>query len=178
MSQQRKKKEKEEDFLKDQCGDDSELYAFLCHTLYVDPAAAISRSDLTVLIEEAEKNITDEDYGHALRSYQRAVNKAIFAATQNPGERSRYIKVIQKLAPRIIEVIEKVKEKAEDEGLVERARYLGEEIKNYEFLTERIGDVIKISSLYYNERLEKLRETEGQAAIEAEQKERRKDAEG
>ena len=178
------KEEKEEDLLKEQCGNDTELYAFLCHTLYADPIAAMSKSDLAVLIEEAEKSIEDENYRDALRKYQSAVNKAVFEATQNPGEKGRYIKVIRNLAPKTAKVIEKVKEKAEKEGLAERAHYLEKEIKNYGFLSERIDDVIKVASLYYNERLEKVRETESlretkrQTGIEAEKKERRKRGEG
>jgi hypothetical protein len=168
------KEKKEEDLLKEQCGDDTELYAFLCHTLYVDPTSAISKSDLAVLIDEAEENVRDENYGDALRNYQRAVNKAIFQATQKPGEKSKYVKIVRELAPKTAEVIEKVKEKAEREGLDERARYLEKEIKNYGFLTERIQDVIKIASLYYQERLDKMRANEEQAAIEKEQKETRK----
>lgn len=178
------KEEKKEDLLKEQCGNDTELYAFLCHTLYVDPIAAMSKSDLAILIKEAEKSVEDEKYRDALRKYQSAVNKAVFEATQNPGEKGRYIKVIRNLGPKTAKVIEKVKEKAEKEGLAERAHYLEEEIKNYGFLSERIDDVIKVASLYYNERLEKVRETESlsettrQAGIDAEKKERRKRGEG
>ena len=150
------KEEKEEDLLKEQCGDDAELYAFLCHTLYLDPIAAIPKRDLAILIEEAERSVTDENYGDAFRKYQRVVFKAIFEATQNPGEKDRYVKVIQDLASKTTKVTEKVKEKAEKEGLTARARQLEEEIKNYEFLSERIEDVIKVASLHYNERLEEL----------------------
>jgi hypothetical protein len=150
------KEEKEKDLLKELCGNDTKLYAFLCHTLYVDPIAAISKRDLAILIEEAEKSFKDENYGDAFRKYQPVMYKAIFETTQNPGEKDRYIKVIQDLASKTAKVTEKVKEKAEKEGLVARARYLEEEIKNYEFLSERIEDVIKTASLFYNERLEEL----------------------
>jgi hypothetical protein len=160
--------EKEKDLLKELCGNDTELYAFLCHTLYVDPIAAISKKDLAILIEEAEKSFKDENHGDAFRKYQPAVYKAIFEATQNPGEKGRYIKVILDLASKTAKVTEKVKEKAEREGLVARARYLGEEIKNYEFLSERIEDVIKTASLYYNERLEELGAKERREAREEE----------
>jgi hypothetical protein len=169
------KEEKEEDLLKEQCGDDAEFYAFLCHTLYLDPATAISKKDLAVLIEEAEESIKDENYLDALRKCQRAMSKAIFEATQNPGEKGRYIKVIQNLAPKTAKVIEKVKEKAEMEGLAERARYLEKEIRDYGFLSKRIEDVIRIASLYYSDRLEKLGEMEKQAA-ERENSERRETA--
>jgi colicin import membrane protein len=53
-------------------------------------------------------------------------------------------------------VTEKVKEKVEKEGLAARARSLEGLIQNYEFLSERIEDVIKIASLFYNERLDEL----------------------
>jgi len=158
------KEEKKEDLLKEQCGEDAEFYAFLCHVLYVDPTTAISKKDLVTLIDEAEESVKDENYGDALRKYQQAVSKAIFEAAQKPGEKGRCIKVIQDLVPRTVEVIEKVKEKAEKDGLAERAGYLEKEIGNYEFLSKRIEDVIRVASLYYNERLEELRETEERAA--------------
>ncbi len=158
------KEEKKEGVLKEQCGEDADFYAFLCHTLYVDPTTAISKKDLVTLIDEAEESVKDENYGDALRKYQQAVSKAIFEATQKPGEKGRCIKVIQDLVPRTVEVIEKVKEKAEKDGLAERAGYLGKEIGNCEFLSKRIEDVIRVASLYYDERLKELRETEEQAA--------------
>jgi hypothetical protein len=151
-----KKEEKEEDLLKELCGNETKLYDLLSRTLYADPIAAISKRDLAILIEEAETSIKDENYEDALRKYQLAVDKAIFEATQNPGEKSRYIKVIQDLASKTAKVTEKVKEKAEKEGLAARARSLEGQIQNYEFLSERIEDVIKIASLFYNERLEEL----------------------
>jgi len=158
------KEEKKEDLLKEQCGEDADFYAFLCHTLYVDPTTAISKKDLVTLIDEAEESVKNENYGDALRKYQQAANKAIFEATQKPGEKGRCIKVIQDLVPRTVEVIEKVKEKAEKDGLAERAGYLEKEIGNYEFLSKRIEDVIRVASLYYDERLKELRATEEQAA--------------
>jgi len=164
------KEKKEEDLLKEQCGDDAELYALLCHTVYEDPIAAISKRNLAVLIEEAEESNKDENYRDARRKYQQAMDKAIFEATQNLGEKGRYIKVIQDLASRVAKVTEKVKERAEMEGLAERARYLEKEVKNCEFLSKRIEDVIKVASLYYNDRLEKLGEVERQAASEREKK--------
>ena len=148
--------EKEEDLLKELCGNDAKLYDLLSRTLYTDPIAAISKKDLAILIEETEKSIKDEDYEDALRRYQLVVYKAIFEATQNPGEKGRYIKVIQDLASKAAKVTEKVKEKAEKEGLAARALSLEGRIQNYEFLSERIEDVIKIASLFYNERLEVL----------------------
>jgi len=165
------KEEKEENLLKEQCGDDAELYAFLCHTLYLDPTQAISKTDLEILIEEADESAKNENYENAFRKYQRAVSKAIFEVTQNPSGKSGYIKVIQNLAPKTAKMIEKVKEKAESEGLAERAQQLEKEITNYEFLSRRLEDVTRIASLYYNERL-KLGEMDRQAAVEQEEYER------
>ena len=51
----------------------------------------------------------------------RAMDKAIFEVTQNPGERSRYRRVIQDLASKTVKVTEKVKEIAEREGPVDYA---------------------------------------------------------
>ncbi len=167
------KEEKKEDWLKDQCGDDTEFYAFLCHTLYVDPTTAISKKDLATLIEEAEESVKDENYGHALRKYQQAMSKAIFEATQKSAEKGKYIKIIQDLVPETVEVIEKVKDKAETDGLAERASYLEKEVGNYEFLNKRIEDVIGVASLYYRRRLEELGEMEKQAAAKRENYERR-----
>lgn len=80
------------------------------------------------------------------------MDKALFEATKNLGERARYIKVIQDLTSWAAKVVEKIKEKGEKEGFVSSS--LEGRIKNYEFMNERIEDVIKIASLYYNEKLE------------------------
>ena len=91
-----KKEEKEEDLLKDLCGDDAKLYDFLARTLYLNPIAAISPKDLEILIEEAETSFKDVNY-NAILKYRAVLDKAIFEATQNPEKRGRYIKVIQDL---------------------------------------------------------------------------------
>jgi hypothetical protein len=149
-----KKEEREGNLLKELCGDDAKLYDLLSPSMYIDPIAAISKTDLKILVEEAEKSIKEEDYEKARQKYRTALDKAIFEATQNPGERSRYIKVIQDLASKTAKVIEKVKEKGEKEGLPSTS--LEGRIKYYEFMSERVEDVIKIASLFYNERLEEL----------------------
>jgi hypothetical protein len=146
--------------LKELCGDDAKLYDLLSRSLYFDPIAALPNADLESLIEEAEKGVKDEDYREARRKYMRAMDKAIFEATQDPGERSRYIRVIQDLASKTVKVTEKVKEIVENEGPSDyassaRSRFEGS-IRKCEFLSERIEDVIKIASLFYNERLEVL----------------------
>ena len=103
-----KKEEKEESLLKELCGDDANLYDFLSYCLYLNPLAAISEKDLDILIEEAEKS----------GNFRPAMDKAIFEATQNAGERERYIKVIQNLSSKTIHATEQEKEKVEKEGPV------------------------------------------------------------
>jgi hypothetical protein len=146
-----KKEEREESLLKELCGDDVKLYDFLSRRLYFDPISAISNADLESLIEDAEKSIEDENYHKVMQKYRTALDKALFEATQNLGERARYIKVIQDLASRAAKVREKVEEK---EGFTSSS--LEGIIKYNEFMSERIEDVIKIASLFYNERLEVL----------------------
>ncbi len=155
-----KKEEKEEDLLKELCGNDAKMYDLLSQTLRLDPKAAISKTDLNILIEEAEKNVRDEDYQKAMQKYRTALDKAIFEASQ--GEMGRYIKVIQDLASKTAKVTEKEKEKREKEGYASSS--LEERIKRYEFMCQRTEDAIKIASLYYNEKLEKLEAIEGREA--------------
>jgi hypothetical protein len=174
------KEEKEETLLKKLCGDDAKLYDLLARTLYFDPVGAIPKTSLESLIEEAEKSIKDENHEEAMPQYMNAMDKAIFEATQNPGERARYIKVAQDLASKTAKVIEKVKEKREREGLV--SSHLEEGIRRYEFMSERIEDVIKIASLFYNETLEEQGAKESRKArtserAEAERKEVKKEEE-
>ncbi len=149
-----KKEEKEEDLLKKLCGNDTKLYDLLSQSLYLDPKAAISKTDLKILVEEAEKSVGDEDYREAMAKYRTALDKAIFEATQNPGEMGTYIKVSQDLASKTAKTIEKAKEKGEKEGFASPS--LEGRIKYYESMSERIEDVIRIASLYYNEILEEL----------------------
>jgi hypothetical protein len=163
-----KEEEKEESLLKELCGDDAKLYDFLSKYLYLNPLAAISKKDLDILTEEAEKS----------GNFRPAVDKAIFEAAQNAGERERYIKVIQNLALKTIHATEQEKEKVEKEGLTDRAASLGRRIENEEFMSERAKDVINVASKFYNEKLVELgenvrRETRGKERREAERKERR-----
>jgi hypothetical protein len=149
------KEKKEKDWLRELCGDDAKLYDFLSSKLYLDPLAAISKEGLETLIEEAEReSINDENYQKAMSRYRLVVDKAIFEATQHQEERGRYIKLIQDLMVKTSQATEKVKEKAEKEGLNDRAASLGRRIEDDKFMSERIEDVIKVASLYYNERLE------------------------
>ena len=112
------------------------------------PLAAISKKDLDILTEEAEKS----------GNFRPAVDKAIFEAAQNPGERERYIKVIQNLASKTLHATEQEKEKVEKEGLTDQAASLGRRIENQKFMSERAEDIINVASKFYNEKLVELGE--------------------
>jgi hypothetical protein len=143
-----KKEEKGENLLKELCGDDAKLYDFLSNYMLINPLTGISNKDLNILTEEAEKS----------GNFGQAVDKAIFEAAQNPGERERYIKVIQKLASKTIHATEQEKEKVEKEGLTDRAAFLARRIENQKFMSERAEDIINAASKYYNEKLVELGE--------------------
>jgi hypothetical protein len=165
-----KKEEKEESLLTELCGDDAKLYDFLSNFLYLNPLAAISKKDLDILIEEAEKS----------GNFGPAVDKAIFEAAQNPGERERYIKVIQNLASKTIHATEQEKEKVEKEGLTDLAASLGRRIEYQKFMSERAEDIINVASKFYNEKLMELgenvrREARGEERRGAEREESRKE---
>jgi len=149
-----KKEEKEEDLLKALCGDNAKLYDFLCHTLLLNPLEGISEKGLDILTEEAEKS----------GNYRPAVDKAIFEGAQNPGERERYIKVIQNLALKTIHATEQEKEKVEKEGLTDRAASLGRIIEDQKFMSERAEDILNVASKFYNEKLMELGEDERRKA--------------
>jgi hypothetical protein len=163
-----KKEEKEENLLKELCGNDAKLYNFLSNYLYLNPLAAISKKDLDILTEEAEKS----------GNFRPAVDKAIFEVAQNPGERERYIKVIQNLATKIKNATEQEKEKVEKEGLTDQVASLGRRIKNEKFMSERAEEIINVASKFYNEILVELgekvrREARGEERRKAEREERR-----
>jgi hypothetical protein len=145
-----KEEVKEESLLKELCGDDAKLHDFLSNYLCLDPLAAISRKGLDILTEEGGKS----------GDFRPAVDKAIFEGAQNPGERERYIKIIQTLALKTIHATEQEIEKAEKEGLVDRAATLGRRIEQQKFMSERAEDIINIASKFYNERLVELGENE------------------
>lgn len=135
--------ERQESLLEELCEADKPLYAVLSSYLYHTPLAAISKKDLDVLIEEAEKS----------GDFRQAIDKAIFEGSQNPGERERYIEVIRNLASRAMHVAEQAKDEREKEGLAERAASLGRRIEDYRFMSERTGDILIVASEYYTERL-------------------------
>jgi hypothetical protein len=163
-----KKEEREESLLKELCGDDAKLYDFLGYYMYERPLEAISKEDLDVLIGEAEKS---GDFGQAM-------DKAIFEAAQTPGERERYIKVIQNLASKAMPAMQQKKEKAEKEGLTDWGAALGSSIERQRFLTERTEDIINVASKFYKEKLVEReenvrREARKEETREAERKEQR-----
>jgi len=165
-----KKEEKEESLLKELCGDDAQLYHCLSSYMYMDPLAAISKKDLAILTEEGEKS----------GNFGPAMDKAIFEAAQNPGERERYIKVIQNLALKTIHATEQEKEKVEKEGLTDYVASLGRRIENQKFMSERTEDIINVTSKFYNEKLVELgenvrREARGEERRKAEWDETRKE---
>jgi hypothetical protein len=160
-----KKEEKEESLLKELCGDDAKLYDFLSSYLYEYPLAAISKKDIDILTEEAEK----------IGNFRPAVDKAIFEAAQNLGEMERYIKVIQNLASKTIHATEQEKEKAEKEGLTDWATSLGRRIENQKFMSERTEDIINVASKFYDEKLVELGENVRREAREEKRKEAKRE---
>ena len=144
----KKEEETQDTLLKDLCGADATLYAFLSHCLYETPLAAISTKDLDILTEEAEES----------GNFGPAVDKAIFEGAQNPGERERYIKVIQNLASKTIHATEQEREKREKEGLADRAASLGRRIEHQKFMSERAEDILNVASKFYSEKLLELGE--------------------
>ena len=145
---EKKKEEKEESLLKELCRGDAKLYDFLSNYLYFNPLAAISKEDLDILTEEAEKS----------GNFRPAVDRAIFEAAQNPRERERYIKVIQNLASKTIHATQQEEEKLDKEGLTDRAASLGRRIENQKFMSGRAEDIINVASKFYNEKLVELGE--------------------
>jgi hypothetical protein len=162
---QEKKQEKEESLLKELCGYDASLYNVLSNYMYEKPLAAISKKDLDILTEEAEKS----------GNFRPAVDKAIFEAAQNPGQRERYIKVIQNLASMTIHATEQEREKVEKEGLTDQSASLGRRIENQKFISERAEDVIKVASKFYNEKLVELGENVRREARAEERKEAKRE---
>ena len=160
-----KKEEKDESLLKELCGDDAILYDVLSNYMYEKPLAAISKKDLDILTEEAEKS----------GNFRTAVDKAIFEAAQNPGERERYIKVIQNLASKTIHATEQEKEKVEKEGLTDQAASLGRRIEDQKFVSERAEDIINVASKFYNEKLVELGENVRRDARAEERKEAKRE---
>jgi hypothetical protein len=155
------KEEKEEGLLEELCRGDAELCDFLSNYLYFDPLAAISKRDLGILIEEAEKS----------GDFRPAVDKAIFEAAQNPEEKESYIKIIQNLASKTLHAMEQEQEKAEKEGLTDRAARLERRIAKQKFMGERTEDIIDVASKFYSEKLVELGENVRREAREEKRQE-------
>ena len=153
-----KKEEKKENSLKEFCGDDAELYDCLRNYLYENPLAAISKKDLDILTVEAEKS----------GKFRPAVDKAIFEAVQNPGERERYVKVVQSLASKTLLAMGQEKQKAEKEGSVDRAASLEKRIEYQELMINRTEDILNVASQFYNEKLVEQGEIERRGTREKE----------
>ena len=60
------KEKKEENWLRQLCGDDAKLYDVLASSLPLDPIAALPKENLEILIEQAEKSVKDENYEEAV----------------------------------------------------------------------------------------------------------------
>ncbi len=138
-----KEAKKEVGLLKELCGDDVKLYDCLSNFLYENPSTVMSEKDIDTLAAEAEKS---GQFGIAL-------DKAIFKASQNLGERERYIKSIQSLALKSLHATERDKERAEKEGLTEMAAAAKRRIEHQKLLSERTEAIINIASRFYNEKL-------------------------
>ena len=146
----RKEEKQEVNLLKELCGDDANLYDFLSDYLFLNPLAAVSQSSLETLTEEGRKN----------GDFRPAVDKAIFEGSQKPGEREKYIKVIQNLASKTVQATEQEKAKAEKEGLNDRAAFLGKRIEKQKFMSKRTEDILSVAAKFYGERLAELGESE------------------
>jgi hypothetical protein len=168
------KEKKEENWLRQLCGDDVKLYDVLSSTLYLDPIAGMPRKDLETLIEAAEKSFKDEDYDTAVRLYRSVTDKAIFEATQHQEEKDRYIKLIQDILSKTVQATEKLKEKVRKDGLTDRVAALEKGIEYNKFLSERIDRVLEVASHYYGERLTMLGVKEREEGRLEERSERRR----
>jgi hypothetical protein len=155
------KKEREQSLLQRLCEADDQLYGFLSRYLYEDPLAAIPEKALDTLINQANKS---EDY-------RSAMDKAIFEASQSPGEKERYINLIQDLASKAMKQIDKEKQEMEQEGHEELANCLGKIIDNYQLISNRTEDIIEIASKFYKERLLEVEEEARLGEIERGRKE-------
>jgi hypothetical protein len=139
--------------LEELCGSDTELYNVLKYLLFINPIAGISKKDLDVLLEETKKNVKELSYEMVVLEYRKVVDKAIFEASQNLEDRSRYIIIIKDLLSKILNVTEKEKEKLEKSGLTDMVTRLGNRINYWRIVSKRIEDIVTIATSYYNERL-------------------------
>ena len=161
-----KKEETQGSLLKELCGADAELYALLSFYLYANPLAALSNKSLEVLTQEAE----------ATGNFRPALDKAIFEGAQNPGDRERYISIIQDLSSKTIGATEKAKEEREKEGSDERVASLGRKIDDQKFISSRVGDILDVAAKFYSEKLlEQEESVQRDARDEARRKEEKEE---
>lgn len=181
IKSEEKRGKKEVSLLEELCGDDSQLYDVLKFLLYIDPIAAITRTDLEILIKDTEQRVKKLSFVMKVLEYRKVVDKALFEASQNPEERSKYVKVIKDLVSKIIGATEKEKENAEGNGLTDKTVSLKKKIYYWRFISERIEDILDVSSHYYNEQLvllgEKGRREERSAARRGMEREEREESE-
>ena len=86
------------------------------------------------------------------------MDKAIFEATKNPGEREKYIRIIQDLALKTIHATEQRKEEAVKGDLTDQIASLERKIEDQKFLSERTEDILNTASVFYSEKLLELGE--------------------
>jgi len=156
----KKKEEPPISLLKELCGADADLYAVLSRHLYETPLAAIPERELEVLTKEGEES----------GNFGPAMDKAIFEGSQKPGERERYIEVIQNLASKTVHAAEQEKEARAKEGLTDSAASLGSKIEHQRLLRERAGDILDVASKFYNEKLLEREEDVNRRAREQQRK--------
>ena len=135
--------ERGQTLLEEMCGADKPLYAVLSWYLYRNPLEAVSKKDLDILIEEAEKS----------GRFRPAIDKAIFEGTQNLEEREKHVEVLRNLTARAVRAAELALDSEKERGLDARASSLASSIEDYRFMSERAADVMAVASEYYKERL-------------------------
>ena len=126
--------------LKELCGDDAKLYDCLSNFLYENPSMVMSEGDIETLVQEAEKS----------GKFGLALDKAIFKASQDPGEKEKYIKIIQTLASKSLHATEQEKARLEKEGLADMLTSAQRRLEHQKLLSERTGEVVDIASRFYN----------------------------
>lgn len=161
-----KEEKQQKTLLEELCKGDKALLDILSAYLYHKPQAAISKKELGVLVAEAERS----------GDFRRAIDKAIFEGSQNPGERNQHAESVRDVASRAIRAAEVAKEKQGREGLAERAASLGRKIEEYRFMIKRADDVLDVASAYYEERLlESQEEARRETRLEARRESARDD---
>jgi len=157
----KKQEESTGNLLKELCGADAELHAFLSRSLYESPLAAVSKQDLELLIAEAEKS---GEYGPAL-------DKVVFENSQNLGEQDRYAGILQDLATKAIAATESEIDGMDKTAPSVRIDALSKRIEAWRFMIERAEDILDVAAKFYAERL--LEWEQGKGKKEREQQRRR-----